>query len=134
MATQRAKVTTVQEYIELFPPDVREVLESVRAVIRNVIPEAKETISYQIPTFVLDGPVVHFAAFKKHIGMYPPVRGDAKLEAAVEKYANEKGNLAFPLDEPMPLRLIERIVKFQVRQNAARAAEKKPRKHRPTAK
>lgn len=116
----RAKVVTIPEYIALFPPDVRAILETIRQTIATAAPEAKETISYQIPTFTLRGPLVHFAAFKSHIGLYPPVRGDAKLEAAVSKYANEKGNLAFPLDEPIPYRLIARIVKLRVRQSAAR--------------
>lgn len=125
MSTSRAKPKTIAEYIALFPPDVQEILEKIRATIRSAAPDAQETISYQIPTFTLNGALVHFAAFKNHIGFYPPVKGDAKIEAAVARYAGEKGNLRFPLDEPVPYRLIERIVKLRMKQNLAKGAEKK---------
>ena len=125
MATSRAKPETIAEYIALFPPDVQEILEKIRATIRSAAPDAQETISYQIPTFTLNGALVHFAAFKNHIGFYPPVKGDAAVEAAVAKYAGEKGNLRFPLDEAIPYRLIERIVKMRLKQNLAKGAGKK---------
>lgn len=125
MATSRAKPETIAEYIALFPADVQEILEKIRATIRSAAPDAQETISYQIPTFTLNGALVHFAAFKNHIGFYPPVKGDAKVEAAVARYAGEKGNLRFPLDEAIPYRLIERIVKMRVKQNLAKGAGKK---------
>jgi uncharacterized protein YdhG (YjbR/CyaY superfamily) len=125
MATSRAKPETIAEYIALFPPDVQEILEKIRVTIRSAAPDAQETISYQIPTFTLNGALVHFAAFKNHIGFYPPVKGDAAVEAAVAKYAGEKGNLRFPLDEAIPYRLIERIVKMRVKQNRAKGAGKK---------
>jgi len=80
-------------------------------------PEAREAISYGIPAFKQKRILVYFAAFKAHIGFYPPIRGDAKLEAAAARYANEKGNLRFPLDEPMPYKLIERLTKLRVRQD-----------------
>ena len=88
------------------------ILERIRSTIRRAAPGAQETISYQIPAFRLNGVLVYFAAFKKHIGFYPPVRGDAALEKAVSRYAGEKGNLRFPLDEPIPYALIARIVKL----------------------
>jgi uncharacterized protein YdhG (YjbR/CyaY superfamily) len=125
MATSRAKPETIAEYIALFPPDVQEILEKIRVTIRSAAPDAQETISYQIPTFTLNGALVHFAAFKNHIGFYPPVKGDAAVEAAVAKYAGEKGNLRFPLDEAIPYRLIERIVKMRLKQNLAKGAGKK---------
>jgi uncharacterized protein YdhG (YjbR/CyaY superfamily) len=93
--------------------------------IRNAAPGAQETISYQIPAFTLSGVLVYFAAFKNHIGFYPPVKGDAKLEKAVLGYAGEKGNLRFPLDQPIPFGLIERIAKLRVKQNLAKAAAKR---------
>ena len=92
------------------------------STIRNAAPDARETISYKIPAFTLNGVVVYFAAFKKHIGLYPPVSGDARLEKAISTYAGEKGNLRFPLDQPIPYGLIERIVKLRVKQNLSKAA------------
>ena len=123
MATRKA-TRTIDEYIAGFPPAVQKILRKIRQTIRRAAPGAEETISYQIPTFKLNGPVVHFAAFQNHIGLYPPVHGDEKLVKAVAPYANEKGNLRFPLDELMPYALIERIAKHQVRQAEARAATK----------
>jgi len=90
----------------------------------SAAPGAQETISYRIPAFRLNGVLVYFAAFKKHIGFYPPVRGDARLEKAVAPYAGEKGNLRFPLDQPIPFALIERITKLRVKQNLAKARSK----------
>jgi uncharacterized protein YdhG (YjbR/CyaY superfamily) len=117
-----AQPKTVDEYIAGFPKDVRSALEAVRATVRKAVPSAEERLSYRIPTFFQNGVVVHFGAFKRHIGLYPPVRGDAKLERALAKYAGEKGNLRFPLDEPLPHGLIARIVKLRVKQNMAKAA------------
>jgi len=88
--------------------------------ITSAAPGAQETISYQIPAFTLNGALVYFAAFKNHIGFYPPVRGDARMEKAVSIYAGEKGNLRFPLDQPIPYALIERVVKLRVKQNLAK--------------
>ncbi len=122
MLARRAAPKTIDEYIAAFSPEVRLILERIRLTIRNAAPGARETISYKIPTFTLSGVLVHFAAFKKHIGFFPPVRGDAKLEKAVSAYAGEKGNLRFPLDQPIPYRLIERIVKLRVKQNLSKAA------------
>jgi uncharacterized protein YdhG (YjbR/CyaY superfamily) len=119
-SSERAKPETVAQYIAMFPPDVREILERIRETVRKAAPEAEETISYRIPAFKLNGPLVYFAAFKQHIGFYPPVQGDAKIEAAVARYAGEKGNLRFPLDEPIPYALITRIVKLRLKQNRAK--------------
>lgn len=128
MATTRPTPKDIDAYIAAFSPEVRAILEEVRSTIRKAAPDAQETISYQIPAFTLGGVLVYFAAFKKHIGFYPPVRGDARLEKAAAVYAGEKGNLRFPLDEPMPHGLIERIVKLRVRQNLARASERAARR------
>jgi uncharacterized protein YdhG (YjbR/CyaY superfamily) len=120
--TNRATPKSIDEYIASFSPEVQAILERIRLTIRKAAPDAQETISYNIPTFRLNRVLVHFAAFKKHIGFYPPVRGDARLEKAVSPYAGEKGNLQFPLDQPVPYTLIERIVKFRVKQNSSKAA------------
>ncbi len=115
----------IDEYIVSFSPEVQSILEKIRSTIRKAAPEAVEKISYQIPTFVLMGNLVHFAAFKKHIGLYPPVKGDEKLKAEISRYQGEKGNLKFPLDEPIPYALISRIVKFRVKEQLARAESKR---------
>ncbi|HEX4683892.1 MAG TPA: DUF1801 domain-containing protein [Gemmatimonadaceae bacterium] len=121
MPVRSRQPETVDEYIAAFPADVQEILENVRRTVRKAAPDAEERLSYRMPTFFHNGVLVHFGAFKEHIGMYPPVRGDATLENALAKYAGEKGNLRFPLDEPMPHRLIARIVKHRAKQNAIRA-------------
>src|ERR1700677_601907 len=94
--------TNIDEYIALFSPEVQAILEKIRGIVKNAAPDAQETISYRIPTFKLNGALVHFAAFQRHIGFYPPVRGDAKLEKEIASYRGEKGNLRFPLDRPIP--------------------------------
>jgi uncharacterized protein YdhG (YjbR/CyaY superfamily) len=108
---QRTKFTSTQQYLATVAPDVRPILEEIRRIIRRTVPEAKETISYQMPAFKLEYTFIYFAAFKKHIGIYPPVKADKKLAKALLRYRGEKGNLKFPLDEPMPYALIERVVK-----------------------
>src|SRR5687768_10759846 len=120
MATKPKKPASIDEYIAGFEPDVRAILESIRKTIRDAAPEAEEVISYQMPAFRQNGILVYFAAWKKHIGLYPPISGDDELEKAVAPYAGEKGNLQFPLDEPIPYGLIERIVTLRVSQNEAK--------------
>jgi uncharacterized protein YdhG (YjbR/CyaY superfamily) len=122
MSTGRATPKNIDEYIASFSPEVRAILEKIRLTIKNAAPGAQETISYKIPAFRLNRILVYFAAFKNHIGLYPPVRGDAKLVRAASAYAGEKGNLQFPLDHPIPYGLIERIVKFRVKQNSSKAS------------
>ena len=114
----------IDEYIARFPADVQAILEKVRTTIRTAAPEAKETISYQMPAFKLHGILVYFAGWKTHIGLYPPVSGGKALEKAVARYSGPKGNLQFPLDKPIPYDLIERIVKLRVKQDLAKAAAK----------
>ena len=121
MPTHRATPQSIDKYIASFSPEVQAILESIRLTIRKAAPGAQETISYNMPTFTLSGVLVHFAAFKKHIGFYPPVRGDARLEKAASTYAGEKGNLRFPLDQPIPYGLIEKLVKLRVKQNLLKA-------------
>jgi uncharacterized protein YdhG (YjbR/CyaY superfamily) len=113
---------TVDQYIKACSPAVRPALIKIRATILRAAPNAVETISYRMPAFMLPGILVYFAAFKNHVGLYPPVRADAKLKAAAAKYAGPKGNLKFPLDRPIPYALIARIVKARVKQNLAKAA------------
>jgi uncharacterized protein YdhG (YjbR/CyaY superfamily) len=127
MPNVRPTPANIDAYIALFSPDVQKTLEKIRQTVRNAAPDAQETISYQIPAFKLNGMLVYFAAFKKHIGFYPPVRGDANLMTAVSPYAGEKGNLKFPLTEPIPYALIERIVRLRVRQNLAKTTAKRTR-------
>jgi len=115
----------IDEYIADFPPEVQAILERIRQTVRAAAPAAQETISYRIPAFKLSGGIlVYFAAFKNHIGFYPPVSGDAGLERAIAPYAGEKGNLRFPLDQPIPYGLIERIVKLREKQIQAKTAAK----------
>jgi uncharacterized protein YdhG (YjbR/CyaY superfamily) len=109
----------INAYIQGFPPDVRVILRTIRATVRTAAPKAEGRISYRMPAFFQDGVLIYFAAFKKHIGVFPPVR-DEKLRAAVAKYAGPKGNLQFPLAEAMPYALIARIVKARMRENVAR--------------
>jgi uncharacterized protein YdhG (YjbR/CyaY superfamily) len=113
----------IDEYIAAFPPEVRSILEAIRLTIKQAAPQARETISYQIPSFRLNGTLVYFAAFKNHVGFYPPVRGDTKLEKAVAPYSGEKGSLRFPLDNPIPYALIKRIVKLRVKQTSSKTAK-----------
>jgi uncharacterized protein YdhG (YjbR/CyaY superfamily) len=113
---------SVDHYIAACAPEVQPILKKVRAAIRRAAPrEAAEIISYRMPAFKLNSVLVYFAAFKKHLGLFPPVKGDAKLRAALRKYAGPKGNLKFSLEEPIPYALIARIVKHQVRRDRAKA-------------
>ena len=119
------KPTTIDGYISQFPGDVQAVLRDVRSTIRRAAPDAEEVISYQMPAFRQHGILVYFAAWKNHVGLYPPISGDPAIEKAIARYAGPKGNLQFPLDEPMPLALIERVVRLRVKQDTAKAAAKR---------
>jgi uncharacterized protein YdhG (YjbR/CyaY superfamily) len=121
-ATGGSTPANFDEYIAAFSPEVRAILERIRRTIHNAAPGAQEAISYRIPAFRQGGILVYFAAFKNHIGFYPPVSGDPSIEKAIAPYAGEKGNLRFPLDQPIPYRLIERIVKLRVKQSLAKSA------------
>ncbi len=118
MAAARAKPENIDQYIAMCSPDVRPILRKLRSTIKRAAPpETAELISYRMPAFALRGILIYFAAFKNHIGMFPPLKGDAKLQAAASKYAGPKGNLKFPLDQPIPYALIARIVKARAKQN-----------------
>jgi uncharacterized protein YdhG (YjbR/CyaY superfamily) len=124
-AANSATEGEVDAYIAKFPPDVRAILKRVRATIRRAAPGAKEVISYKMPAFKQHGILVYFAAWEKHIGLYPPIAGDKALQKAAARYAGPKGNLQFPLDEAIPYPLIERIVKLRVKQDQDKAAQKR---------
>src|SRR3990172_4163121 len=109
------------EYIAGFPSDVQEILEKIRTTIRKAAPGAEETISYRIPTFTLHGNLIHFAAYKQHIRLYPAPRGVEQFKEELTAYEGGKGTIRFPLDKPIPFRLISKIVKHRVKTNLARA-------------
>jgi uncharacterized protein YdhG (YjbR/CyaY superfamily) len=124
----RATPTDVDEYIAGFPPGVRAILRKIRRTVRAAAPAAEEIISYRMPALRQRGVLVYYAAFKKHIGLFPPISGDAKLEKAAARYAGEKGNLRFPLDEPIPYGLIKRLTQLRARQDRAAANSKGQRR------
>ncbi len=120
------KPKDIDGYLSQFPADVQAILQKVRETVRHAKqPQAKETISYLMPDFKQHGILVYFAAWAKHIGMYPPISGNKSLEKAIARYAGPKGNLQFPLDELIPYDLIERIVKLRVKQDSEEAAKRK---------
>jgi uncharacterized protein YdhG (YjbR/CyaY superfamily) len=116
IARRRRASKTIDEYIDRCAPQAQPILRRVRATIARAAPGATETISYGIPAFKLRRILIYFAAFKHHIGLYPPVKGDAALEKAVAPYAGE-GNLRFPIEQKIPYALISRIVKFRATQS-----------------
>jgi len=118
---KNAPAESIDAYIATFPADVQKVLEEIRATVQKAAPDAKETIKYAMPTFTLHGNLVHFAAFKNHIGFYPVPQGNAAFDDELSKYKQGKGSVQFPLDKPMPLALITRLVKFQVKRNLEKA-------------
>ena len=124
--TETTILSTIDEYIATFPSEVRTILTQIRETIQEAAPQAEERISYRMPSFSLDGPLVYFAAFKSHIGFYPPV-GDPQVKAEAARYAGERGNLRFPLDEPIPYELVRKIVLARVRENRERVESKTAR-------
>ena len=116
---------SVDEYITSFPKDVQKKLESIRQIINKSAPEAEETINYQIPTFKLNGNLVHFAAFKNHIGFYPAPSGLKAFKKEISSYKSSKGSVQFPLDKPIPLTLIKKIVKYRVKENSIKTIKKR---------
>ena len=120
MVIRTTTPSTIDEYIAAAPAEARPILAAIRRTVRAAAPEAQELISYRMPAFRMRGIVVYFAAFKAHIGLYPPVAGSASLMKALAPYAGPKGNLKFPLDRPMPYALIARIVRLRAKQDRAR--------------
>ena len=122
-----AKPTNIDEYIVSFPKEIQAILEEVRATVKQAAPDAEEAISYGIPTFRLRKTnMVHFAAFKNHIGFYPTPTGSEAFKKELSGYKTGKGSVQFPLDKPMPLDLITRIVEFRIEQILEKTAKKKP--------
>lgn len=119
MTTVRRAPADIDDYIAGFPPEVQKVLKRIRTTIQKAVPAAEEAISYQIPTFRLHGKnLIHFAAFKEHVGLYPAPREDAEFKEELARYGGGKGTVQFPFDEPLPLDLIRRIARFRARQLA----------------
>lgn len=116
MKITREVPKNIDEYIAAFPPDVQRILKQMRATIRKAAPGAVEAIKYGIPTFVLSENLVHFAAFRSHVGFYPTPSGIRKFKTALSAYKSAKGSVQFPLGKPMPLKLVHDIVAFRVRE------------------
>ena len=119
MQTKKNQSTMIDEYISKFPKDVRDVLEELRLAIKKTAPKAKETIRYGIPTFTLNGNLVHFAAFKNHIGFYPTPSAIEAFKKELSPFKQSKGTVRFPLDKPIPLELVKKIVEFRVQNNTS---------------
>ena len=124
---EKAAGSPIDEYIAQAPPATRPILQRIRAIVREEAPGADERISYRMPAFFHGGAIIYFAPFRHHVGMFPPVKGDAALEKALAKYRGEKGNLRFPLDEPMPYPLIRRVVRARLKALRAKQAPAKRR-------
>lgn len=115
---------TIDAYIADFPQEIQAILEEIRNIIKHAAPEAKEKISYQMPTFTLNGNLLHFAAYKNHIGLYPLPSGVEEFKEELAAYKTSTGSIQFPLDQPIPYDLIRRIAIFRVEENETRAAKK----------
>ncbi|PJZ81450.1 iron chaperone [Leptospira meyeri] len=125
----KSEVTkSIDEYIGRFPKDVQEILQKVRSTIQKEAPNASEKISYAMPTFVLNGNLVHFAAYANHIGFYALPSGNLAFQKEISKYKNGKGSIQFPLNEPIPYDLIKKIVKFRVNENLEKYKKKNQKK------
>lgn len=111
---------SIDEYIAETSPEVRKILKRIRRIAQRVAPDAEERITYRMPAFALNGMLIYFAAFKSHIGIFPPVKGDARFRKDTAPYRGPKGNFKFPLDEPMPYDLIERIIRFRLKEHLER--------------
>ena len=124
MKADQTTAKSIDEYIAGFPPDVRETLQEIRRTIRKAAPDAEEGVKYGIPTFTLQGNLVHFGAYQKHIGFYPTPTGLEEFKEELSAYEGSKGTVRFPLDKPIPFDLITKIVKFRVKENLERAGAK----------
>jgi uncharacterized protein YdhG (YjbR/CyaY superfamily) len=125
MQTMKNIAGSIDEYIATFPADVQKKMEEIRKTIIKAAPGAEETIKYAMPTFMLQGNLVYFAGYKNHIGFYPAPTGNKDFKKDLEPYKTGKGSVQFPLDKPMPLRLVEKIVKFRVKENMLKSKVKK---------
>jgi uncharacterized protein YdhG (YjbR/CyaY superfamily) len=125
MTSPGRQFKNIDEYIRTFPPDVRNILEQLRKIIHEIAPEAEETIRYGIPTFTLNGNLVHFAAFRNHIGFYPTPSAIETFREELSPYNHAKGSVQFPIDTPIPFDLVRRIVQFRVKENREGGPKKK---------
>ena len=125
MLTTKKQPETIDEYIAAFPQNIQNLLHQVRNAIQKAAPGADETTKYGIPTFILNGNLVHFGGFKNHIGFYPAPRGLEAFKKELSNFKGAKGSVQFPLDKPLPIALIIKIVKYRVRQNSEKAKAKK---------
>ncbi len=128
MASDKLGFTSIDDYIAAFPDDIQTILQDMRHIIHAAAPDAVEKISYQMPTFAQQGNIVHFAAFKNHIGFYPAPRGIEAFADELSLYDGSKGAVRFPIDKPLPRDLITRIVQFRLAQNLEKAALKASKK------
>lgn len=128
MKDERGIASSIDEYIADFPADIQDILQQVRRTIQETAPEAKETISYAMPTFTLYGNLVHFAGYKKHIGFYPTPTGVEQFRERLSVYKGAKGSVQFPLEQPMPYDLIRDIVLYRVEENIKKAEVKGKKK------
>jgi uncharacterized protein YdhG (YjbR/CyaY superfamily) len=111
------RYSTIDEYIRIFPPDIQNILEQIREIIHEIVPEAEETIKYGIPTFTLNGNLVHFGAYQSHIGFYPTPSAIEAFEKELFPYEHSKGTIRFPIDKPVPFDLLRRMVRFRVKES-----------------
>jgi len=116
---------TIDEYIATFPEEVQQQLNQIREVIKKTAPQAEEKIGYGMPTFTLNGNLIHFAAYKNHIGLYPAPQAIEEFKEELSCYKGAKGAVQFPLDKPMPLALIEKITKYRIQKNLEKPLKKK---------
>lgn len=128
MESKKGGFVSIDEYIAIFPEATQKTLKKIRATIKAAAPDAEEKISYQMPTFTLKGNLVHFAAFKNHIGFYPTPTGIEKFKKELSVYKGAKGSVQFPLDRPIPYDLISKIVKFRVEENLGKAEAEEGKK------
>lgn len=119
------KPGTVDEYLSAFPEDIQQILQQVRATIKRAAPGAEECIAYAMPAYKLNGPLVYFAGYKNHVGFYATPTGHEAFRKELSKYKEGKGSVQFPVDQPMPLKLIEKIVKFRMKENMQKVKVKK---------
>ncbi len=119
------KFKTVDEYLSSLPANTKNILKELRKTIKQAAPQAEELISYNMPAFKLNGMLVYYAAYKEHIGFYPTPSGIEAFKKELSVYKGAKGTVQFPLDKPMPLDLIIKIVKFRVKKNLEKAEKKK---------
>ncbi len=128
MKSNKVTFNSIDEYIAVFPEGIQKILQEMRETIKAAAPKAQEKISYQMPAFTLNGNLVYFAAFKNHIGFYPTPSGTEAFRREISVYQAARGSIRFPIDEPLPLKLISKIVKFRVAENLKKAEARSSKK------